>query len=563
MAIETGPLFEANEKSKSQSSSNGPAFQPVRLPKFITAPSLAPESPSERRMPQEFTFFVREQIEHASKSEKDSTDNEDDATASKKGKTKGATGAYPQKGITYHAAPEAVNYASVDLEPDAEKDADDAHFADDTLAGQPPRLTVSSFDSRLPAYSSQEAPAAALGKDDDGEGQPVIATPSPIPSPIPAPAHQVHEATWQPPTAEQRAFPPMEGHLDDPLPHQSAHYENMPPIPPSGPAEQGSFNEPPEPPQPPVNRYSYGPNPYSQQQTMYNTAPPSPAAMPHAEAPQMMPETVRAVDRPARALTALEYLLRKRADRKLERRVNERIDAVDKKHDAAAVASQFKLQSEQRQQNTEIHNLQTLPTAEQRTAPVFSGEAPAGHAHQSGEVRLATPVTTAIGQEQAFSRPPIDSLPPIKSIETPQAVQAATGPEEITPQLKPGEHLRQTAWHTYVEKDGHVVNEAIKYGKEFQKEQSVEAHPSATVQQYAGGSASSYQQPYSQPNYGPSNSMLPSGMTTPTLATGQPIPVDPQHQLPPTAKKTFSPPGPLFWVMFAALLVAFFAAALI
>lgn len=559
MAIETGPLFEANEKSKSQSSSNGPAFQPVRLPKFITAPSLAPESPSERRIPQEFTFFVREQIEHASKSEKESSDEKEEGKTSKNGKAKG-TGAPPQKGITYHAAPEAVSYSSVNLEPDAEKDADDAHFADDNLP-VPPKLTVPTFDSRPFVYNSQES-ASSLGKEQDQDPQ--TAPPAPIQAPVSVPAHQVPEAVnWQPPATEH-TFPSMEGHLDDPLPdHQPANYENVPPIPPPpGAVEQGSFNEPPEPPKPPASKYSYAPMPYSQQQTMYNTAPPSPATVPH-ETAQVIPDTVRAVDRPARALTALEYLLRKRADRKLEKRVNTRIDAVDKKHEAAAVASQFKLQAEQRQQNTEIRNLQTTPTTEQQAIPTFSREFPPvpNAPYQSGEVRFSAPAAP-VSQEQVFSRPnATGSLPPIQPIEALAGAQVAVGQQEAMPQPDSGEHLRQTAWHTYAEKNGRVVNEAVTYGREFQKEQSAEAPPSATSQQYAGAPPTSYQQPYSQ-SYGRSG-MSPSGMTTPTLATGQPTHVDPQHQLPPTAKKTFTAPGPLFWVMFAALLIAFFAAALI
>lgn len=557
MAIETGPLFEANEKSKSQSSNNGPAFQPVRLPKFITAPSLAPETPSERRIPQEFTFFVREQVEHASKSEKDSIDDEDEGKSSKNGKTKRTVSGHSQ-GVTYHAAPEAINYASVNLEPDAEKDADDAHFADDNLSGQPPKLTVPPvprFDSRVPIYSSHEG-----GHTNVEPGTQQISPP--VQTSIHAPGvPQGHETSaWQAPT--EPAFPSMEGHPDSSLSHNEHANDTVPPIPPSGPEEYGGFNEPPEPPKSPLNRYSYAP--YPQQQTMYNTAPPSPSVVTQTEAPQVIPDTVRAVDRPARALTALEYLLRKRADRKLEKRVNERIDAVDKKHDAAAVANQFKVQSEQRQQNAEIRNSQTIPYGEQQTAPVVTQETPfvVGVSPQPHEVRFSAPSAGPSRQEQAFSGSPIDSLPPIKPVvEVSPEAQLTTSRAATASEGAPSEHLRHPAWQAGVEKGGHTINETIPYGKEFQEEQKAEAHPVAKVQQYAGGAV--HQQSYSQPTYTSSNGALPSGMTAPTLATGQSTHVDPQHQLPPTAKKTFTAPGPLFWVMFAALLIAFFAAALI
>jgi hypothetical protein len=143
-------------------------------------------------------------------------------------------------------------------------------------------------------------------------------------------------------------------------------------------------------------------------------------------------------------------------------------------------------------------------------------------------------------------------------------------PDEIAieaPELKPQQHVEHSAWHNIVvDKHGHEVHDAIRYGQEFYRQREhemlqdrVSGSPAGT----AGGAAAGQQhgQPVLPPMY--QQGTLPSGMTSPTLPPGHPTHIDPQHQLPAAPSKQSSGISPWFWVMLALIVAAFFTAALI
>ncbi len=84
------------------------------------------------------------------------------------------------------------------------------------------------------------------------------------------------------------------------------------------------------------------------------------------------------------------------------------------------------------------------------------------------------------GQRRASNVVRPDMLPPIHArSETPRPVveQLLGEQADHPPELPPKEHLGHSEWHSYVERDGHVVENAIDYGEAYHQERRAERTP--------------------------------------------------------------------------------------
>jgi hypothetical protein len=151
-------------------------------------------------------------------------------------------------------------------------------------------------------------------------------------------------------------------------------------------------------------------------------------------------------------------------------------------------------------------------------------------------------------------------MPPLPTVEAvPQ-----TAEEQL--QLHPEEHIKRSAWHSYVERDGKVVEDAINYGEAFKQERVRERMPTpfgAQDARFQGGSA--YQQ---GAGMGASTGPLPGSSQASQdyhLPTSQSYQDDTQHFATPSEPNPLidTITNPWLWLGVGILMIAFFAAATI
>jgi hypothetical protein len=273
-----------------------------------------------------------------------------------------------------------------------------------------------------------------------------------------------------------------------------------------------------------------------------------------------------------------EFFARRRQGRELKRadkKLAARQDAAENTTKQFAVRQEV-FAGEQRRQREALEDMQV---AQERAAarPLAMPElSPSGAATGlAAEQRPLPPVVVApevrpVGQQSAPERAPM---------------VAPTIAEEMQQlQTQEQEAVREAgdAWRRYyVDKHGNEIVTATPHGEQYYKERQQEIirdrtndkTPTASSQAYnnaasqpglagavhmAYGSDSSA--PYGQPSQQPG---LPSGMTTPSLPTGQPAPVDSSHQLEEPKQKSqilSNLTNPWFWLMLALLAAGYFMA---
>lgn len=337
-----------------------------------------------------------------------------------------------------------------------------------------------------------------------------------------------------------------------PPPAQTGPGGGGPPMPPFQPPGAAGFNMPAGGPGGPG---AFGGN--------FNAMPAAPMANPNV-APSVNPNVNvalpynpnRTADWTARVIGLAGFISSRRTRRKLNKRID-KFEATNKRAHGDMTDEQLRVRKEQHRQDRDINRLRTDQT------------------------RL-TNENQHLRQGQRFETPP----PAPQLVNTEQQQQEVTQQQGV--ELQPDERIVQDTWYrSVVDRHGRVRHDAMQYGEGFRQEQQKEAiqdrtaataTPGATLGAGAGfgatqsvgqmGGGGGPQAPYgAQPSAPVSmpyqNNQLPSGMTAPTLQQGQPIHIDPQHQLRAHAetKKTVS--GVAFWVMLAVIIAAFFVAALI
>lgn len=320
---------------------------------------------------------------------------------------------------------------------------------------------------------------------------------------------------------------------------------------------------------------------------------------------------------PIAALLGLEYFARKRADRKLEKRMRKDADERQRQHEQQIQANDLRMQERNRQFEAEQRRQADQLRQLNQTQQEFAGQSqPMTYAdRQPGG--LPTPFESAPMASAASNGPRQEFVPgapfaaPMRAEGTPQAqanaanvqrmntmpgsseLQQATPQQSEQQQAQTAQeydprkaHVEQSSWHNIVvDEHGREVVGAMQYGEGFKREQKeiVSSHTSDSSSQAAGrplpggggsaGSAGSGGATFAQASnqqvaydqYGRPVHMqhLPSGMTNPTLPAGQPTHIDPQHQLPAVNPHQSNLTNPWFWVMILLIIAAFFTAALI
>ncbi len=374
-----------------------------------------------------------------------------------------------------------------------------------TVASTPEQPVTPSFEAQHGSLFDAfgELPAIEDYAEDDADA-PAMPTVTQPPYAAPSPGAQA---------ASPNQWPQYKYYVPNP---------NTPP-PPGGATGRGA--QPPVPPQPtagmggggvpPLNPNMYplasngggsGPN--------YNIVP---AAANIPLAPTNEKRT--AVDPLARLMGVGNWIGNRRTRKKLGNRID-RLQSNTNQDIAGLQSRQGQFEQKQRNQAQEIRNIQ-----------MQSAERPAA---------VAAPVTLASEMQ-------------------PQQIAVS----ETHPQLAEVKQKSSTWLNMNVNKRGEVVNSTQEFGQGFHQERRQEVQRDRLGDSAAAGAVSlmGVQQDQHAPiRY---DSSLPSGMTTPALPQGMPTHIDPQHQLTSDNKKTSSVPGPVFWIMLAIIVAAFFAAAFI
>lgn len=360
---------------------------------------------------------------------------------------------------------------------------------------------------------------------------------------------------------------------------------NLPPVLPGGSATGagGNFNQ--QPPVQPGFNYNlmspYNPNNPAMGNAGYNanatpmtpnTAPVMPIERPGSPTYNRDPRVG-----PVAALLGLEYLARKRADRKLERRVNERADDRARKQEQQRAVDHRIMQERQRQLSTEqqrqADELRRTRSANEYTSgagvprpfeagPSGTEQTPIGQAAgQPLEARPFAPLAGP-GEHLTINRQEMRQAP---TAENPEAQSS----EMENPVNQPNRRVEHSAWHNIVvDEHGHEVAGAIQYGEGFQRERQQEAirdRVADGVQAGGGGgmgasTAASGQNSYANPAQ---PGTLPSGMISAALPPGPATHADVDHQLQPTNGQRPNFTNPWFWLMLLLTIAAFFTAALV
>lgn len=547
---ETSKNEESKDKEKEKDGKA--AKQPLSVP--------IPRAPLESQ-----PLFTHEQ-ERQDTEETESESNEKDEES--------AEFTEPQFAYPENAEP-SVHYASP---AEQGRPHDPAHG--EFVAVNPPHSPAESLfaeDSTEPEQPTAAAPSPGI------VGQHPVATPNIAPTPAQANTGHNQLPTFQQNTANANQAPaPQNNTANVNQQPTTPQNPNQAPVPPQ-PAAGNSGNQPPQPPNTPNMGYSqpawnpnhYGHNPYLYNQQANQVGNVAPAS---ANAPAMPLETGNRDPRvgPVAALLGLEYIGRKRADKKLERKMNKQIQQSNKQQEQSIAANHLRMQEQQQQfaqeqqrQSEELRNVQQYQTAEQAPAGAAVGPTPNTYAapQQAGQQyfeapRPAQPVNT---NERPFA--PSEARPPAPII-APEVQQQVADQNEQGIDLKPNQHVEHSAWHNIVvDERGNEVEGAINYGEGYQRERQQELYrdrPKDDATSFSGGSSQGTSPVAPQSGVSTYPGALPSGMTSPSLQQGQPTHSDPQHQLASqNDKQPSNITNPWFWVMLLLIVAAFFTAAVI
>lgn len=253
----------------------------------------------------------------------------------------------------------------------------------------------------------------------------------------------------------------------------------------------------------------------------------------------------RAVDPLARLMGVGNWIGNRRTRKNLGSRINQ-LQSDTGKNMADLQARQDRFEQKQRSQSQEMQRMQTQ--AAERAAIISAVPLTAENGPR---------VQAARGEATRFNTPN-------KSLAVemhPQAQQQME--QEAAQHIDPETKRTGSFWlQAEVNKRGEVITKSSEYGSGFHNDRK-EVQRDRLGDSAAAGAVSlmGIQQDQHAPiRY---DSSLPSGMTTPRLPQGMPTHIDPQHQLAADNKKTSAMPGPVFWIMLAVIIAAFFAAAFI
>jgi hypothetical protein len=476
---------------------------------------------------------------------------------------------HDQREDTNHPAPVSAPAfgafpSLADRAPETTQVYQESHEAAPQEAYQPPTPMQPGEYQAYVAAETEGQPNAAEAAEDPNQSQYGYAAQQP---PAPQPAFN------QAPPAGQ-AFNPNANPFMQPTPGVQP---NLPPTNPNltpvagGGNMGGNGNLPPNQPGYGFNNSPYNPN-----------SPYHPAFTGGGPAANQAPAPVMPIERPGlpqtnrdprvggvAALLGLEYFARKRADRKLEKRVNQRSDERFKKHEQQMAMDHRRLQeqqqefaAEQQRQTRDLNRMRYQENAPQSVTDALRSTNNLPKPFESAPNMFTAP-------EQGASRPmgpEVRQQPkPAAEAAVKQAAQEAEEQQAI--HVGQNEHVAHSAWHNIVvDEKGHEVVGAIQYGEGFQRERQQESirdnfAMSDSGQAGAGSSSQITGGGYAQDQFG--SPMLPSGMTNPTLPQGQSTHIDPQHQLPATNKQQSNITNPWFWIMLILIVAAFFTAALV
>lgn len=576
--MENNPTYHSDEAEKddkkdSDKSSGfkfGPAFQPVERPvvesprtREYAIPVVPTEGIISWRDPSEERIHI-EEVDEADAAEEHAEAPEDEEEESdKKGKAKPKPFAVPLGHISEAAAPAPLDILAEvadEKKGEPEESTDDGSHPTDIFVREETASPQGTEAVRTDSRPTAEEPIDVVSQEDEPP-EPASRRPAPTIVPPVAPRPEYFTSAPAASTETTPTEPPT------------------PPLPPTPPGIAGGFDAPAERPAVP---YGYDPNLYPAASTggmEYNTtnAPVMPIEHPQAAAnrdPRLGPVAATL----GLGLVA-EHIGRKRADHKLEQRVNDRIE-----HQAGQQEQQFTTASraiqeqqqrfvtEQQRQADELQRMHQVqerfgtlsPAAEQPMPPIVPAleSAPSGPAPTVERPPIQRP------DGQAFNSPQ-----PTEQMRPPEAIGMASNQVELDSQYNDNtelkQHVKHSAWHNIVvnSRDQEIAG-AINYGEGFRKERQQEIIRDRIADSVGSGSSGAAGVGGPQSGYGASSdsfypgSALPSGMTSPSLPQGQPPAADPQHQLPEHTKQG-SGAGPWFWVMLLLVIAAFFTAALI
>jgi hypothetical protein len=428
---------------------------------------------------------------------------------------------------------------------------------------------------------------------------------------------------YQPPVNPNNQNTPINPAVWNQMPNPNAPMAamgngNMPPVNPNLPGGNmgGNGNQPPV--QPGYyNQQPFGPNNpafgYNQAQSSYDSSFNSSPTMPIEH-----PHEVNARDPRVGVVAAalgLEYFARKRADRKLEKRINKSAEERDRKQQKEAASNTIREREQQRRFDTEqqrqADELYRMRQAQQgydggagTTAPGTEYAAGLPKPFETANQAADNQYTPAGQFSQTYNQAPTQSYTPGQQPGMNQGVRQEVGvpmggqrqeqrpqPQEAeiveTQNVEPQGHVEQSSWHNIVvDEHGREIAGAMQYGEGFRRERQQEVRndpmsdaPSSSAHRvsggsngsagsanlFAGGTVSQQGVPtnvvYDQ--YGRPMQNLPSGMTNPTLPAGHPMHADPQHQLEPSFKQPSNIANPWFWIMLLLIIAAFFTAAFV
>lgn len=201
--------------------------------------------------------------------------------------------------------------------------------------------------------------------------------------------------------------------------------------------------------------------------------------------------------------------------------------------------------------------LQAPPTTENHSdiSPLYTATTAAGMAANRDPRLLAQPEQrpTSVTVKHAAEQQP--------GVDPDQAPEQFVDQNGNVVQLQPGDKVRRSAWHTYIERNGKVVEGVLEYGDGFKQEQDQERGHVAQYDNSRAGAATGASFGVGHGSmYGIQNPSLPSGMTTPALPAGQ-SQADIQHRLSDHTKNNqvaSNVANPWFWVMLILIFAAFF-----
>lgn len=525
-----------------------------------------PEAPRQRAIPSEGLFFMRGDVaapplkEQAEKAlELDDDDEEDEAADRPTTRQTRSEESTESNEVATRPILERAHVAATEIEwPEEDLDAASLPSIHGNDAGTPPseRPIAPEPPTERIAIPLSLRPEHAIEMPAPEDAQ---EPPAHVPAPPYTPPRRQHplfaNKVWNPGAAPTYNAQPSQPNAP-PSPPRPPRGGGRPPVPPPNmpPASPGGFN-------PNMPGGSGGNTPHfnmypNSGSIQYNQVPVAPVVSANRQ------PSVHAVDPFARLVAVGAWFRAGRKGKKLGREISS-VQKDTQAHFAHVQSNQYRMEQVQKQQGEQLRRLQTT----QESRPVY-----VPFAEQPSSVLPTRPAEAA---PLAAPLPKIEARPPMPAV-TEQQVQEL---QEQADDAQQNERIVQDAWRRYkVDSHNREIVDDAERGAALIQEQRAELQGykdptlsptgqgngsgSGGVRSTAGGAASVPQ----QSGYGPipPYPVLANGMTNPSLPPGQPTHIDPQHQLPPQVKKpTSGAPGPVFWVMLAVILAAFFAAALI